>query len=650
MSLPSISLVISYFLLPFMRRQSPVFLSTINAVLLLLLTTLTACGGSSDTAVASDTVGPIITLNGDSIFTLSAGLAYAELGATASDAVDGSVTVTTTGTVDSAVINSYTLTYTATDAAGNQSSLTRIVNVVDDVAPVLVIIGVTPFILNIGDTYVESGVTASDNVDEASTITVTTTGEVNSAIIASYIITYTATDTAGNVSTLERTVTVADLVGPVITLNGGNTIVLGQGRDYNELGAKAVDNIDGEMVLPSPTGTVDNTTIGQYILTYTAADTAGNTTTLVRTIEVVEPRPFITTWKTDNVGGSDDNQIIISTNSAHTTYNYTVDWGDGNTTTNAAGDAMHTYDVIGTYTVSIEGDFPQTYFKSPGNDSQKLVTVEQWGDFQWLSMNSAFYNCDNLVINATDTPDLRVVTDMSEMFFGGVSLIKAFNGNMSLWNVSAVTDMSDMFFNANSFNQDISTWNVSAVIDMNNMFNGASSFNQALSAWNVSVVTAMNGMFSGASSFNQTLSAWNVSAVTTMSEMFSGASSFNQDINAWDVSAVTDMSFIFSGASSFNQDLSAWNVSAVTSMWSMFSGASSFNQALGAWNVSAVTTMSNMFSNTPLSTLNFDALLQAWSLQTVQNNVTLGGGDNAYSASSQAARDILTGTYTWTIN
>jgi surface protein len=110
------------------------------------------------------------------------------------------------------------------------------------------------------------------------------------------------------------------------------------------------------------------------------------------------------------------------------------------------------------------------------------------------------------------------------------------------------------------------------------------------------------------------------------------------------------MSFIFSGASSFNQDLSAWNVSAVTSMWSMFSGASSFNQALGAWNVSAVTTMSNMFSNTPLSTLNFDALLQAWSLQTVQNNVTLGGGDNAYSASSQAARDILTGTYTWTIN
>jgi surface protein len=773
----------------FTRRKPHVLSSKINAVLLLSLTTLTACGGgggggnsTADNTIPppvttpSDTVGPIITLKGESVFTISAGSAYAELGATANDAIDGSVSVTRTGTVDSAVVNSYTLTYTATDAASNQSSLTRTVNVVDDIAPVLVINGETPFTFNAGDVYVDAGVTASDNIDEASTITVTTTGEVNSAVIASYTITYTATDAsgneaipvartvivadlagpvitlngdetvehnfgdvytdlgatatdavdgivtattsdtinidminsygitytaidaAGNESALERIVNVVDLAAPVITLNGGNAITLGLGRDYNELGAIAVDNFDGEMVLPSPTGVVDNTTAGQYLLTYTATDTAGNTTTLVRTIEVVA-RPFITTWKTDNTGVSNDNEITITTNSAYTSYNYTVDWGDGSTTTNATGDVIHTYDTIGTYTVTIQGDFPQTYFNVPNNDSDKLLTVEQWGDYQWLSMNSAFYGCANLVINATDTPNVNVITDMSQMFQNATSFNQdisawdvstvtdmsnmfafatSFNQTLGAWDVSAVTDMSGMFrgassFNqtlsawdvrvsavtdmkgmfqeASSFNQEIGTWDVSVVTDMSNMFNGASAFNKDISDWNVSAVTDMSNMFFGATSFNQALSAWDtrVSAVTDMSWMFQGASSFNQNISGWDVSAVTDMSFMFQRATSFNQVLSTWNVGAVTDMGYMFR-LSSFNQDISEWDIRAVTNMGDMFTDSPLSTVNFDALLQVWSGLVVQSNVILDGGGNAYSASSQAARDILTDTYGWTIN
>lgn len=35
--------------------------------------------------------------------------------------------------------------------------------------------------------------------------------------------------------------------------------------------------------------------------------------------------PFITTWKTDNPGTSDDNQVTIPTDGGG--YNYTVDWG-----------------------------------------------------------------------------------------------------------------------------------------------------------------------------------------------------------------------------------------------------------------------------------------------------------------------------------
>ena len=57
-------------------------LSSLTPVLLLSIGTLTACGGSSDSpAPTPDTTAPVITLNGDSALTHSAGTAYADLGA-----------------------------------------------------------------------------------------------------------------------------------------------------------------------------------------------------------------------------------------------------------------------------------------------------------------------------------------------------------------------------------------------------------------------------------------------------------------------------------------------------------------------------------------------------------------------------------------
>ena len=58
------------------------------------------------------------------------GATYVELGATWSDAVDGSGTVTAiTGSVNTATVGSYTLTYRKTDAAGNTGTATRAVTV-----------------------------------------------------------------------------------------------------------------------------------------------------------------------------------------------------------------------------------------------------------------------------------------------------------------------------------------------------------------------------------------------------------------------------------------------------------------------------------------------------------------------------------------
>lgn len=93
-----------------------------------LASTLSACGSSSSD---SDTTAPTITISGSSSITIDFNQAYVDAGATAIDDVDGAIAVTTTGTVDQSTAGDYTLTYTATDAAGNVSTETRTITVLD---------------------------------------------------------------------------------------------------------------------------------------------------------------------------------------------------------------------------------------------------------------------------------------------------------------------------------------------------------------------------------------------------------------------------------------------------------------------------------------------------------------------------------------
>jgi surface protein len=106
---------------------------------------------------------------------------------------------------------------------------------------------------------------------------------------------------------------------------------------------------------------------------------------------------------------------------------------------------------------------------------------------------------------------------------------------------------------------------------------------------------------------------------------------------------------MFEAASAFNQPLDNWDVSSVTDMRAMFYNASAFNQPLDSWNVSSVTNMSLMFSGA-LSTANYDALLNAWSAQSLQRNVTFDAEGSTYSPASQAARQSIIDNFNWTIN
>ena len=295
---------------------------------------------------------------------------------------------------------------------------------------------------------------------------------------------------------------------------------------------------------------------------------------------------FITTWQID----SDGDDITIPTTGAG--YDYTIDWGDGVIQVNQTGDATHAYATAGTYTVKISGDFPRIYFNGSG-DKTAILTIEQWGEIEWTSMEVAFSGCSNLTYNATDAPDLSNVTTMRAMFQGTPS------------------------FDA---------------ID--------------LTAWNVSTITDMSYLFSGATVFNGDISNWDVSKVTDMTAMLRYTDAFNQDVSNWNTSSLGNAVEMFAFARSFNQDVSNWDISGLSSTLNMFDGASSFNQNLGDWDMSNVTIAIGMLDSTALSIENYDSTWIGWSVQTLQSFAPFSADGLAYCYGATARKQIED-TYNW---
>ncbi|MDA7746924.1 BspA family leucine-rich repeat surface protein [Psychromonas sp.] len=393
-----------------------------------------------------------------------------------------------------------------------------------------------------------------------------------------------------------------DTTAPEITLSGADSVELGQGRDYLEYGLTVIDDVDGDISEFSTTFTagVDNEcadiTFNEsddyncvddiFYVTYTASDIAGNVSeALERTVTIVEARPFIFTYQITEAGETFTPNIDPDNYS----YDFTIDWGDDSIDEGVTGEITHTYAAAGNYTVQISGDFPK--FKAT---SSSYVSIEQWGDIKWQNVEGFLTYATNVVGNATDTPDLRLVDSLAEFF----AYAEAFNGDISLWQVGHITDMEETFFNAHAFNQDIGDWDVSSV--------------------------------------------------TTLKYTFATALAFNQDISNWDVSSVTTMENTFSGVTMFNQDISGWDVSQVENFYTTFVGTDAFDQDLSGWDFSSATDMSFMFWFGNLSTENYDKLLNSLAAQDVPAGQSFSGGYSVPSDASLDAVDTLTNDKGWT--
>ncbi len=187
---------------------------------------ITATTTATTTPVASSSA-PVITLNGSSTMNVAVHTSFTDPGATATDDVDGTVAVAATGTVDIDVVGGYAIIYTAVDSHSNVATTTRIVNVVatstaTSSSPIVTLNGSSSVSVMVNTEFVDPGATATDDID--GTLTVVATGTVNTNLIGDYTLTYSATDSHGNVGSTTRTVRV---IGG--TSSGGGSVSGGGG-------------------------------------------------------------------------------------------------------------------------------------------------------------------------------------------------------------------------------------------------------------------------------------------------------------------------------------------------------------------------------------------------------------------------------------
>ena len=180
---------------------------------------------------------------------------------------------------------------------------------------------------------------------------------------------------------------------------------------------------------------------------------------------------------------------------------YTVDWGDGTTTTEGGTgnwtDISHTYaSGIATSTVSIgaAGDTgPFTMFKFVGGGSKSdLLDVPQWGSIVFDELTQMFQGCNNtsFQISATDAPTISNTgtPKMANAFYGATY----FNSDINHWDVSNITGSGrDMFAGGIAFNQNLSSWVINTT-NITYFFHGGTpmngdSYTDTLVGWAVTV-------------------------------------------------------------------------------------------------------------------------------------------------------------------
>ena len=127
-------------------------------------------------------------------------------------------------------------------------------------------------------------ITSSGSVKHSQTIS----GLLNGASYDYYV---KCSDSLGNVNVDDFIISfsiAADTKAPVIVINGDNPLSIELGSIYTEYGASTTDNVDGEISAVIDNSALNVSAAGTYRVIYSASDSAGNSVSTVRVVNIVD--------------------------------------------------------------------------------------------------------------------------------------------------------------------------------------------------------------------------------------------------------------------------------------------------------------------------------------------------------------------------
>lgn len=224
---------------------------------------------------------PQIDLKGNSTIIVDYKGRYVEKGYKASFlGMDVTHDVKVQGKVNSKKLGVYKLTYIVKDGI-LKKSVTRKVVVKDRKKPKLETDDADIYLCP-GDEVVPDKIKASDNYDGD------LSNKVKFEILKDKII-YSVEDSSGNKREISKKIIYKDIVKPNLTLKGESNINLFIGDKFSDPGYEVNDNCDKDIQSKVKVeGSVNTAKVGEYTLTYSISDNAGNENKVTRKVKVSE--------------------------------------------------------------------------------------------------------------------------------------------------------------------------------------------------------------------------------------------------------------------------------------------------------------------------------------------------------------------------
>ena len=279
--------------------------------LLFFVLSLSSCGGSGGSGSNGpmnqtpnpepQNLSPTVEILGDALIVLPFGSTYSEPGAVASDPEDGDLTsqIQISGdSVDPFTSADYVISYEVTDSGNLSASVERTVTVLENEPPSMSLLGDEIITLAWGESYSESGVSATDPEDGDLTSQVQISGStVDPFVAGTYLISYEVIDSGGLSASMERSVIVLENEPPSIFLLGDELVTLAYAEAFTDPGATALDPEDGNLnsQVQIAGDTVNSLVSGSYVISYSVTDAGGLTTSIERTVTILPNQPPVVT-------------------------------------------------------------------------------------------------------------------------------------------------------------------------------------------------------------------------------------------------------------------------------------------------------------------------------------------------------------------